>query len=226
MSAPARHTYIATPVHSGQVTCEYARSLINTLPVLLANGVAYTHAFIIGNALVHDARNRLVAWFMASPATDLMMIDADIGWEPQDALRLILSPHDVIGGAYPQKREDAEVYNVAGLKHTGTELVECDYIATGFLKIRRRAIEKLIGLHRDTRYMDPHGYECHGLFQAPIEGGKLTGEDAFFCRQWRAAGGKVFLDPHMTLHHIGTKAYRGNFAELAERVGRQNRDAA
>jgi len=213
-----KHVYIASPVHSGQVCVEYVNSLMNTLPHLAQNGVAYTHAFIIGNALVHDARNRLVAWFLETECTEMLFIDADIGWQPEDALRLIRSPHDVIGGAYPQKRDDRELYNVAGLKPGPTRLLECDYLGTGFLKISRRAIEKLIEVHADKRYGDPHGKRCYGLFETPIEGGKLTGEDAEFCRRWRATGGKVFIDPDMTLHHVGQKPYRGNFGEMISKA--------
>lgn len=221
-----RHAFIATPVHSGQVCCEYIKSLIDTLPLLAQNGVAYTHSFCIGNALIHDARNRMVGWFMASPATDLLFIDADISWEAEDALRLINSPHDVVGGAYRQKRDDQELYNTANLKPGATRLIECDYLGTGFLKISRKAIEKLALVHADTRYMDPDGHECFGLFDTRIGDGKIIGEDALFCRRWREAGGKVFLDPDMTLWHVGNKAYRGNFAELIARAEAGKEEAA
>lgn len=221
-----RHVFIATPAHSGDVCCEYVNSLVGTMNAFLQNGIASTHSFCIGNALVHDARNRMVSWFMAKEdATDMLFIDADIAWNPEDAVRLAMSPHDVIGGTYRQKRDDAEMYNVAGPKPTGTGLLEVDYIATGFLKISRKAIEKLQKVHADKKYGGPDGSECYGLFEAPIENGKITGEDALFCRRWRAAGGKVFLIPDMTLHHVGRKAYRGNFAELAARVSRENEAA-
>ena len=213
-----RHLFIATPSHSGEVCCEYTKSLIETLPFLVQHGVAFTHSFIMHNAIIQDARNRLVGWFMASEATDMLFIDADISWEPEAALRLAISPHDVIGGAYRQKREDAEMYNASGLKPGGARLIECDFLGTGFLKISRRAIEKLTAAHRDTKYQDDDGHPCYGLFDVQIGGGTIIGEDALFCRRWRATGGKVFLDPDMTLYHIGAKAYRGNFAELIARA--------
>ncbi len=213
-----RHLFIATPSHSGQVDCEYTKSLIETLPLLARNGIAFTHSFIMHNAIIQDARNRLVSWFVASEATDLLFIDADISWEPAAALRLAISPHDVIGGAYRQKREDAEMYNVAGMKPSAQRLIECDYLGTGFLKISRRAIEKLTAAHQDTKYQDDDGRDCYGLFDVQIEGGRIIGEDALFCQRWRATGGKVFLDPDMTLYHVGAKSYRGNFAELIARA--------
>lgn len=210
----SRHAFIAIPTHSGDIRAESAQSLVNTSAMLLQNGVAYSLSFLIGDALVHDARNRLVAQFMSSAATDLLFIDADIAWNAEDALRLIMSPHDVIGGVYRRKVDHEIIFNQAGMKPTGTNLIELDYIGTGFLKISRKAIEKLQKMHADKKYMGPDGLECYGLFEAPIENGKITGEDALFCRRWRAAGGKVFCDPNMTLHHIGAKAYSGNFGQM------------
>jgi hypothetical protein len=215
-----RHVFIATPCHSGEVRCEFVRSLVSTLPLLFQNGIAFTQSFCIGNALVHVARNSMVAWFMAQKdATDLLFIDADMAWEPECALRLALSPHDVIGGAYLQKREGQEIYNVAPYRGTATTLIECDYLATGFLKISRRAVERLIKAHPETKYLDSHGYECHGLFDTSLGEGKVIGEDALFCRRWRALGGKILCDPDMTITHIGTKPYTGNFADLILREG-------
>lgn len=220
-----RHLFIATPSHSGDVACLYLKSLLDTWPGLVTNNIAMTHQFIVGDALVHDARNRLVGWFLESDCTDLLFIDADLGWEAAGALRLAMSPHDVIGGAYPQKSDEHEKYNVAGLRPTATGLIEVDYIGTGFLKISRKALEKLVKLHPETKYHDRDGRPCWGLFQAPIEDGRITGEDAWFCRKWREAGGKVFCDPNITFWHVGQKAWQGNFHDLAQRA-KQEKGAA
>ncbi len=221
------HLHICTPTHSGQVCVEYVKSLIETLPALAQSGIGYTHSFIIGDALVHDARNRLVAWFMANEeATDMLFVDADIWWDPWDAVKLAKAPQEVIGGAYPQKRDDLELYNVSGLRPTSTELIEVDYLGAGFLKIKRSAIRTLIEKHKDLRYQGGDESDCYGLFDAPIADGKLTGEDAMFCRRWRDAGGKVFMYPNMEFGHVGQKMWRGNFAEWANRKAQERQIAA
>lgn len=212
-----RHVFIATPSHSGEVCCEHAKSLFETTTACLMNGIPYSHAFSIGNALIHDARNRMVGWFMASPATDLLFIDADIAWDASDAIKLITSPHDVIGGAYRQKRDDAEMYNVANPVPGATGLIECDYLGTGFLKISRRAIERMTEALPETRYQDSDGNPIHAIFDTANIDGTFIGEDALFCRRWRELGGKVFMAPGMTLWHVGRKAYGGNFAQLIAR---------
>ena len=187
------------------------------MPALAQNGIAYTHSFVIGNALVHDARNQLVAWFMKSPATDMLFIDADICWDAMDAVLLAKAPEDVIGGAYRQKRDDREIYNVSGLNPGPPGLIECDYLGTGFLKISRKAITLLAEKYADKTYADGDGNKVYGLFDTETANGRFIGEDALFCRRWNAAGGKCYLVPDMTIIHMGNKAYRGNFAELIAR---------
>ena len=50
----------------------------------------------------------------------------------------------------------------------------------------------------------------HGFYQCPIEGGRIVGEDVYFCNKWREMGGKVYLDPrHWTTHNDGVRAYGG-----------------
>lgn len=213
----AKHLFIATPCHSGEVVCEHAVSLVETIPALLQNRIGYTHSFLVGDALVHDARNRLTAWFMEHrDATDMLMIDADIAWRAVDAVRLAAAPHDVIAGCYRQKRDDAVAHNVAGLQTGPTRLMTCDYVGAGFLKISRNAIRRLYDAHPELRYQDPHGKECYGLFDAPIGDGKIVGEDAQFCRRWRALGGKIFIDPDIELVHFGRKGFAGSLGAAAE----------
>lgn len=208
-----KHVYIATPTHDGNVRHEYAASMFNTSRELDRAGITVTWAFQASNALVHDARNRMAAWFMESDATDLLFIDADMAWEPAGVLQLVNSPHDVIGGAYRRKTDEAELYNVAGLEPGPTRLVKCDYIGTGFLKISRKALLKLRDAY-PAAYADPDGKPIPALFDTDMSDGKLVGEDALFCRRWRKIGGTVFCDPDIMLWHFGVKSYGGNFSHL------------
>ena len=212
---PHRHLFIATPSHAGKVRCEYVESLMMTLGLLAQNGIQVSHFFIMGNAIIQDVRNQLVAQFMVSDATDLLFIDDDISWEPAAALRLAMSPHDVIGGACRKKLPE-EIYNVGAAQLLGTGgLVECDYIGTGFLKIKRKAILKMTADRPGPDYLDEDGNECYMLFDVQLVDGRLVGEDILFCQRWRAMGGKVFIDPDMNLCHHGSQPYPGNYLAMA-----------
>lgn len=214
MNAKLRHVYIATPTHDGKLFAEYTQSLARTVALLLQSGVAYTIDFIMGNAIVQDARNRLVANFMASEATDLMFIDSDIAWPPEAVLALLESPHEVVGGAYRQKHDEGRMFNASVLKVTPSGLVECDFLGAGFLRVKRRAIDKMCQHYADKRYGDDKGNPVFGLFDVLIQDGKIVGEDAVFCRRWRDMGGKIFMAPNLMLGHVGRKIWVDNFADM------------
>ena len=60
-----------------------------------------------GDALITRARASLISQFLDDPsATHLLFIDADIGFEPEQVLRLIQCGADMCAAVYPIKRID------------------------------------------------------------------------------------------------------------------------
>ena len=98
--------FIATPSHSGELTTAYVRSLLALSNSAWQCGFAMQTRFLDGDSLITRARNRLVAEFMADPRwTHLFWIDADIGFEPEAALRLLRAGRPVVAGVYPHKAD-------------------------------------------------------------------------------------------------------------------------
>jgi hypothetical protein len=48
---------------------------------------------------------------------------------------------------------------------------------------------------------------------------RYLSEDYFFCQQWRNMGGEIWLCPWMRTFHVGTYAFQGNMAAVAQYVG-------
>jgi len=48
---------------------------------------------------------------------------------------------------------------------------------------------------------------------------RYLSEDYFFCQQWRNMGGEIWLCPWMRTFHVGTYAFQGNMAAVAQLVG-------
>lgn len=218
-----KHVFVATPTHSGKVTVQYCQSVIGLTEICLKNKITVTRSFIIGNSFIADARNRCVRDFLDSPATDLLFIDDDIGFDPYGAFRLIQSKEDVIGGVYPQKTDNL-VFNIGlspGCQNKG-RLMEAEYIGAGLLKISRKAIERMREaypqqVYRFAKIDEGRSADIPNLF-GPEDLDSFQGEDVAFFRRWQKMGGKLWCDPDINMCHTGVKDFVGNFSGLLRKV--------
>lgn len=163
-------------------------------------------------------RNQLVKEFLASDSDRLVFLDADVTFEPGSLINIATHPVDFVGGAYRFKTS-VESYPVQLLSvpkdHGPNGLVEVAMVPTGFLSLSRKVFEKFEAHYPDRRYQ-VGGKESFCYFQMPFVHGALFGEDSYFCREWREAGGTVYLDPNLTLTHWHFNTpFRGNFHKWA-----------
>ena len=98
---------VATPCYGGQVTTAYANSLLKLQSACRGRAIDFEWLMLGGDALITRARADLVAHFLdRPPTTHLLFIDADIGFEPAQVLRLIACGADMCAAIYPIKRID------------------------------------------------------------------------------------------------------------------------
>ena len=176
--------FVATPTHSGLLSAVYVRSLLGLVNAAWSHGFAMQTRFLEGDSLIPRARNRMAAEFMADDRwTHLFWIDADIGFEPEAALRLLLAGRDVAAGVYPHKsdgwpaqglaqalpagtrREDFEarhaVFPINALE--GRHAVDADGFVevldapTGFMLIARGVFERMAAACPELRYTPDDG---------------------------------------------------------------------
>lgn len=50
--------------------------------------------------------------------------------------------------------------------------------------------------------------------------GQFWGEDLIFCKKWIALGERIWLDPNVTVEHIGRKSWSGNFMHHLQRYAK------
>jgi len=158
------------------------------------------------------ARDRCAAHFLASDCTDMLFIDADIGFTAADVNRILSHDVDVVGGCYPLKEDGKPTLVLSPYEGAAidpeTGLQECVAIGTGFLRIRREALDRIKSATPRLEYEDDKGAKFHHFFDSYIEDRKLWGEDIGFCRRLRACGGKIFADWGIHLTHSGNKVFR------------------
>ena len=95
--------FVATPMYGGMATGTYTSSLLQTPAVLSQNGIGLYYAHMMNESLIPRARNKLTHDFLGTDATHLMWIDADIGFNPMDIVRMVQADKDIICGVYPKK---------------------------------------------------------------------------------------------------------------------------
>jgi hypothetical protein len=146
---------------------------------------------------------------------------------------------DVVGGMYPAKAltwdppakiKEREPPQMAALQYVGKFCQGAElerrgpfatgiYCATGFMLIKRGALERLIAAHPERAYTSDHVYApkksqqtFYALFECAIdpETREYLSEDFGFCRLWRALGGKIWLDVEGALTHTGPYDFVGN----------------
>lgn len=165
------YLFIATPMYGGVCNGTYTVGLLMAVSTFSRYGIAMQYAHMMNESLITRARNGLAKDFLASECSHLMFIDADIGFDATDIVRMVHADKDIICGIYPKKEINwiavdkavkngvpptelhthtgAFVVNLVG----GAESVEGDLYepieiangGTGFMLIKREVFETLIG---------------------------------------------------------------------------------
>lgn len=203
---------VAIPAYSWEIHVETTRSLLNEQAFAQGAGIDMTISFVPGCSLVTMARNQCVAEFLKSDADKMVFVDADVSWEVGSLVRLAGHDADFVGGAYRLKQAE-EAYPVGWLPKPELwavdGLIEVETLPGGFLCLSRNVFERLRESMGDRTYTH-YDFEGFAYFDAPFMHGRLYGEDSAFCRYWQDAGGKVWLDPELTLtHHDKGNAFPG-----------------
>jgi glycosyltransferase involved in cell wall biosynthesis len=222
--ASAPKVFIATPAYSGQVEAFTAVALIRDMQAMNAAGVETTWFPLTGCCYLPIARNKLVAEFLKTDCTDLIFVDADVYWQPGALLRLMMADVDIVGGIYPLKQDD-EQYPVWPKTDDGVPIgrdgmIECWGLPTGFMRIRRRVFDVMRERIANLEVVETDGFgNDKGRYWSFFDTGKLDpdtptkwwGEDYLFCWRWKQCGGSVWAIPDIDFHHVGLKAWKGNY---------------
>jgi glycosyltransferase involved in cell wall biosynthesis len=215
-----RRVLIGTPSYDGRIDVWFANSLLGTVKMAYEKNV-YVHAIYTSyDSLIQRARNSLFKLAIDGGYDDLFFIDSDTEWEPEWFFRLLERTEPVVGGALI-KKSDKEGYTVKLLdkelkRSQDGKLIEVDGVGTGFMKMNRFALQKLWDM--SDKYMS-EGEEHRMVCDIKVENGDLISEDYVVCNKWKSLGYKVWLDPTITLNHIGTKKYKGDFQSFINQHG-------
>lgn len=227
MADDRRRVIIATPTYDHTVTTEYVRSLMATRDLLDRNGVNSLWLTQGGSAILPWLRNRLAYDALLHDCDDLVFVDADVSWDPNDFLRLLSHDADIVGGVMPTP-DSADGRQVkypfrpldGGLVSFDDQGIgEVAGLPTAFLRIRARVLQEL-SRHVPNLMMD--GDLVPVWFDFVIRdlgiGQQYLGEDIAFCALARDHGFRVMLDSAPILGHRKSLLLKGSVRDVFEKA--------
>lgn len=215
-----RKVLIGTPCYDGKVDCWFAKSLLETVKEAQKRDIHVHAIYVSYDSLIQRARNRVIKLALEGGYDDLFFIDSDCEWEPEWFFRLLERPEPVVGAALI-KKGDKEGYTVRitnkNLRYSeDKKLIQVDGVGTGFMKVSRFAFEKIWEVSAPYDY---EGQQHRMVFDIKVENGELISEDYVFGYKWQQLGYRVWLDPTITINHIGIKKFEGDFSKFLQKLG-------
>jgi len=185
-------------------------------------GVKLYLTHLSGCSLITKARNSLVADFLKSDADTLLFVDADVVITADAVLRLLALSldKDITAGIYPRRGMDRKFFldyyldenNALSFDKNG--LLRVKRIATGFMMIQRHVLETLRDNHPEWSYYNNVNERTdHAIFDLGIMDNEYYGEDYLFCDRAAKEGFTVYLDPSISLPHVGQEKFTRDFNE-------------
>lgn len=172
--------------------------------------------YIANDLYIDRSRNLCVDLFLKQDCTDLVFVDADLGFDQNAILKLMKHDKPIIAGAYPLKKSGLDFpitlrfdidYNC---KCPETGLVYATRVPTGLMRIQRHVFETL----KDITLTDEENVYQFFRTGVVVEGDpNWWGEDSYFCKRWIDAGGEIFVEPDINFTHHGIQRFPGNYHE-------------
>jgi hypothetical protein len=201
----------------------------NAAMLLRKHGYKLDYGLVTGDPYIQKARNELVSQFLKSDSNIFFFIADDLEYSPEDMLKVIKTPGELVVGVYSQHIEPANYPVKIYVNSDKTPIVRKDgcvsamLVQTGFMRIHRNVFEKIAKVHPELEYYGMKDGKkidaAHDFFPQGVYGHSWLGEDYAFCKLWLEFGGKIWVQPDLNLtHYKDGKGYAGNFHEYLMRL--------
>lgn len=225
---------IATPSGDGKYDGLYTTALFGTIALLRQCGAQVNFSEMKFCSDIALARARIFGAFLRSDATHLLSIDSDMGWQPNDVVRLFSHKRDFVAVAGPRKVSPPSfaVQNTDNkgravpLLQEATGLIQVSDIGMAFALVTRSVCERVAAAYPELEFSSNDGRTEYAVFNPIVVNRRYKSEDFAFCHRWRALGGKIYIDPAIALQHVGTHVWEGDWLSHLVATAPEQRVAA
>lgn len=225
-----KHVVFVLPTYTGRICTGTCATVYGEGRALEHRGDKFSVIDNVGSADIAWSRSLAVAKFLDSPGTHLMFIDDDVSGPPGCVRRLLDYDQDFVASVYPKRLDPIQfsLKFLPGAKGPVVDqesgLLEVAGVAGGFCCLSRSMLVKMIQAHPELEFVckeAPMGYSPalfdHYWFKEK-DGNHRLSEDYAFCYRWRDLGGKVLVDPSVTLGHTGPKRFTARLMDYMQPV--------
>jgi len=226
--------YVAMPCYDS-VRVETTVSLIDTFSTLGRSGIEAKFKSVKSSLVTH-ARNLLTCGFMDSGFDYMLFVDADVEFEPEAALRMLVPQEFMVCTPYRVK-EDKMKYavkfkNPDKIKILPFDMVEIEEGPAGLMLIHRIVFERLMDKHPELKInfdeetrkkmndeigskVDAINKYMYNFWDTTfrLDTGEWKGEDLSFCSRARDAGFKIYANLDSWTTHHGSWGWKGRFGD-------------
>ena len=225
---------VFVPAFGKMVSLETFLSGCNLIAAMMKHGIG---GGVAGTSYpdLPDIRNvALSIWYDTLPYSHLLFLDADMGFEAQCVVDMVLFNEPVVGALYRKKSMELQ-WAASGFGpdvplEQREGFMKVPGLGMGLTLIRRDAVTKMLEKMPDlvdTRiemqgyfdYMQQAGAKriirAFDKIDDPKDG--PLSEDMSFCRRWTDCGGEVWASIAHKITHVGPHSFEGCY--LTDAVG-------
>lgn len=203
---------IGTPCYDGKLEWKTVSSVIGIGYLCAKANVGFAMDVIPGDAFVDHSRNLIAHRFLKGGFRDLLFVDADVSFDPMDAVRLCQAEPEIVCGLYRIKKDrevyPARLYEPMESHPSDPNLIRLLWGPAGLMRIRASVFERMKEEWPDEWYQDSGtGDKVYDFFPAGRREHTRISEDVGFCNKLSALGIPLWAMQGIPLQHTGTKAY-------------------
>jgi hypothetical protein len=211
---------ICVPSYGGIVSDKTAVSLFNLGKTLVRNSIDHALLSLSNQSLITRGRSKMANFFLNNTEYEyLFFLDSDIGFDPNDVLKLLSHKKELVSGAYPMKSIPLE-WNFSLSKNGKREndLVAIDRIGIGFTLIHRKVFESIIKKYGEELKFVPGQTKTEVITSRELNNSyhffselkyqnTYLPEDLSFFERAKNCGFQPWMDVSINLSHVGSYVF-------------------
>ena len=213
---------IGLPCMGGIISEKTTMGLFNLGKGLVRNNIHHGILTLANSSLITQARSKIANFFINNTEHEyLFFLDSDIGFNPEDVLKLISHNVPIVSGAYPMKTiPEKYCVDIVQPEQRMGDLIKIGGNGMGFVLIHRQVYLDSAKADRGLKYIpsDYHSDTPHSkaefensyhYFSEMRLGTSFASEDKSFFYRAQKVGYDIWLDTTIKLNHTGYHIYQG-----------------